>query len=82
MLGGMIIGIIFTFVPMFDTFDSFLLFDKLESMGWVTREGWNHLVNNVGRPGQYQLGVAYAFMILIIVFKPTGLLGKASAKRA
>ncbi len=82
MLGGMIIGIIFTYVPMFDTFDTFKLFDKLEAMGWVTRAGWNEFVNNVGRPGQYQLGVAYAFMILIIVFKPTGLLGKASAKRA
>jgi branched-subunit amino acid ABC-type transport system permease component len=35
-----------------------------------------------GRPSQYQLGVAYAFMILVIIFKPTGLLGKASAKRA
>lgn len=82
MLGGLIIGIIFTYVPMFDTFDTFKLFDKLEAMGWVTRAGWNDFVNNVGRPGQYQLGVAYAFMILIIVFKPTGLLGKASAKRA
>jgi len=82
MLGGMVIGIIFTFVPMFDTFDSFLLFDKLEAWGWVTQEGWNTMVNAVGRPGQYQLGVAYAFMILVIVFKPTGLLGKASAKRA
>jgi len=39
-------------------------------------------VNNIGRPGQYQLGVAYAFMILVIVFKPSGLLGRASARRA
>lgn len=82
MLGGLIIGLIFTYVPMFDTFDTFKLFDILEQWGWVSREGWNTLVNNMGRPGQYQLGVAYAFMILIIVFKPTGLLGKASAKRA
>ncbi len=82
MLGGMIIGIIFTFVPMFDTFDTFAIFDKMEQWGWVTQQQWNDLVNAVGRPGQYQLGVAYAFMILIIVFKPTGLLGKASAKRA
>lgn len=82
MLGGLIIGIIFTFVPMFDTFDTFLIFEKMEAWGWVTRQGWNELVNKVGRPGQYQLGVAYAFMILIIVFKPTGLLGKASANRA
>lgn len=82
MLGGMIIGIIFTYVPMFDTFDTFKLFDKLEAMGWVSQQGWNDFVSAVGRPGQYQLGVAYAFMILIIVFKPTGLLGRASAKRA
>lgn len=82
MLGGMIIGIIFTFVPVFDSFDSFLIFEKMEQWGWVSREGWNDLVNSIGRPGQYQLGVAYAFMILVIVFKPTGLLGKATAKRA
>jgi branched-chain amino acid transport system permease protein len=82
MLGGLIIGIIFTFVPMFDTFDTFRLFDHLEAWGWVSQAGWNKMVNSVGRPGQYQLGVAYAFMIMIIVFKPTGLLGKASAKRA
>ena len=82
MLGGMMIGIIYTFVPLFDTFDSFRMFHWLELHGWITKQGWNNLVNSVGRPGQYQLGVAYAFMILIIVFKPTGLLGKASAKRA
>lgn len=82
MLGGLIIGIIFTFVPVFDTFNTFRIFDKMEQWGWVTQQGWNELVNSIGRPGQYQLGVAYAFMILVIVFKPTGLLGKASAKRA
>ncbi len=82
MLGGLIIGIIFTYVPMFDTFDTFKLFDQLEAWGWVSQEGWNQMVDKVGRPGQYQLGVAYAFMIMVIVFKPTGLLGKASAKRA
>ncbi len=82
MLGGLIIGIIYTFVPVFDTFDSFRIFEMMEQWGWVTREGWNDLVAGIGRPGQYQLGVAYAFMILVIVFKPTGLLGKASAKRA
>lgn len=82
MLGGLIIGIIYTFVPLFDTIDSFRIFEMMEQWGWVTREGWNDLVAGIGRPGQYQLGVAYAFMILVIVFKPTGLLGKASAKRA
>lgn len=82
MLGGLIIGIIFTYVPMFDTFNNFRLYELMEGKGWVTQQGWNDFVNNMGRPGQYQLGVAYAFMILIIVFKPTGLLGKASAKRA
>jgi len=82
MLGGMIIGIIYTFVPMFDTFNTFRIFEKMEQWGWVSQQGWNDVVNSIGRPGQYQLGVAYAFMILIIVFKPTGLLGKSSARRA
>lgn len=82
MLGGLIIGIIFTYVPMFDTFNKFRIFDHLEAWGLVSQQGWSDMVNSIGSPGQYQLGVAYAFMILIIVFKPTGLLGKASAKRA
>lgn len=82
MLGGLVIGIIYTFVPLFDTFDSFKIFTWLEANGIVTKAGWNQLVDSIGRPGQYQLGVAYAFMILIIIFKPTGLLGKASAKRS
>ncbi|MGI8905950.1 MAG: branched-chain amino acid ABC transporter permease [Candidatus Sumerlaeaceae bacterium] len=82
MLGGLIIGTIYSFVPLFDSFDTFRIFGTLERWGWLTEEGWNRMGTNLGRPGQYQLGVAYAFMILVIVFKPTGLLGKASAKRA
>ncbi|MCX7963147.1 MAG: branched-chain amino acid ABC transporter permease [Candidatus Sumerlaea chitinivorans] len=82
MLGGMIIGIIYSFVPLFDAFDTFRIFGWLEEMGWITRAGYERFVTEFGRPGQYQLGVAYAFMILVIVFKPTGLLGKTSAKRA
>jgi branched-chain amino acid transport system permease protein len=82
MLGGLIIGIIYSFVPLFDAFDTFRMFGFLERAGWITREGYSQFVNAFGRPGQYQLGVAYAFMILVIVFKPTGLLGQASAKRA
>lgn len=82
MLGGMIIGIIYSFVPLFDRFDTFRIFQVMEERGWVTAEGWSEGMRNFGSPGQYQLGVAYAFMILVIVFKPTGLLGRASAKRA
>lgn len=82
MLGGLIIGIIYSFVPLFDSFDTFRIFPLMERWGWISQEGWNTFASNFGRPGQYQLGVAYAFMILVIVFKPTGLLGKASAKRA
>jgi branched-chain amino acid transport system permease protein len=82
MLGGLIIGVIYSFVPLFDSFDTFRIFPVLEKWGWITQERWNHIANNYGRPGQFQLGVAYTFMILVIVFKPTGLLGKASAKRA
>jgi branched-chain amino acid transport system permease protein len=82
MIGGMIIGIIYSFVPLFDALDTFPFFTYLEQAGWVTREGLQRAMAAFGRPSQYQLGVAYAFMILVIVFKPTGLLGKASAKRA
>lgn len=82
MLGGLIIGIVYSFVPLFDAPDQFELFRVLEGWGWVSRPGVDKFLRAVGQPGQYQLGVAYAFMILIIVFKPTGLLGKASAKRA
>ncbi|MBX7247102.1 MAG: branched-chain amino acid ABC transporter permease [Candidatus Sumerlaeaceae bacterium] len=82
MLGGMVIGIISAFVPLFDALDTFAWFGAAEKAGWITRAGYSQFVSWYGKPGQYQLGVAYAFMILIIVFKPTGLLGKASAKRA
>jgi branched-chain amino acid transport system permease protein len=82
MLGGMVIGLIYSFVPLFDAFDTFPLFQMLEHWGWVTRSGFLQFMASYGRPSQYQLGVAYAFMILVIVFNPTGLLGKATAKRA
>lgn len=82
MLGGLVIGIIYSFVPLFDSLHTFRWFIALEQIGWVTRDGYEHFVSGFGRPGQYQLGVAYAFMILVIVFKPTGLLGQATAKRA
>ncbi len=82
MIGGMIIGIIYSFVPLFDAFDTFPIFEVFERWGWVTRAGFQQFMANYGRPSQYQLGVAYAFMILVIVFRPTGLLGKATAKRA
>lgn len=82
MIGGMIIGIIYSFVPLFDAFDTFPLFHTLERWGWITSSGFQEFMAAFGRPSQYQLGVAYAFMILVIVFKPTGLLGKATAKRA
>ncbi|MGB9691690.1 MAG: branched-chain amino acid ABC transporter permease [Candidatus Sumerlaeaceae bacterium] len=82
MIGGMIIGIIYSFVPLFDAFDTFPVFAVFERWGWMTREGFQQFMAAFGRPSQYQLGVAYAFMILVIIFKPTGLLGKATAKRA
>lgn len=82
MLGGLVIGIIYTFVPLFDTFNSFRLFELLEGKGIISQKGWETLIQKIGSPGQYQLGVAYAFMIIIIILKPTGLLGKASAKRS
>jgi branched-chain amino acid transport system permease protein len=82
MLGGLIIGVIYSFVPLFDSFDTFRMFPTLEKWGWISHETWNRIGTKLARPGQYQLGVAYAFMILVNVFTPTGLLGKASAKRA
>ncbi len=82
MIGGMIIGIIYSFVPLFDAFDTSPVFALFEKWGWLTREGFQQFLAAFGRPSQYQLGVAYAFMILVIIFKPTGLLGKATAKRA
>jgi branched-chain amino acid transport system permease protein len=82
MLGGMIIGMIYSFVPIFDTFDRFRMFGWLESAGLLTKETWHNLASGYGRPSQYQLGIAYVFMIIVIIMKPTGLLGKASARRA
>jgi branched-chain amino acid transport system permease protein len=82
MLGGMIIGIIYAFVPLFDALDTFKWFHFLEHIHWISRDAYESFATNYGRPSQFQLGVAYIFMIAVIVFKPTGLLGKASANRA
>lgn len=82
MLGGMIIGLIYNFVPLFDAPDRFALVQTLDRWGWISSQKVVSIMHFLGQPGQYQLGVAYAFMILIIVFRPTGLLGKASANRA
>jgi branched-subunit amino acid ABC-type transport system permease component len=82
MLGGLIIGMTYTFVPLFDSLDQFRLFQLLEEWGWVSRRAWQGFVRSFGAPSQYQLGIAYALMILVIVVRPTGLLGKATAKRA
>jgi branched-subunit amino acid ABC-type transport system permease component len=53
-----------------------------EEWGWVSRTSWMRFRNQFGAPSQYQLGIAYALMILVIIVRPTGLLGKATAKRA
>lgn len=82
MLGGLVIGLVYSFVPLFDSMDTFAGFRALEARGWVTTTGLRSFLNGVGKPGQYQLGVAYAFMIVVIVLRPQGLLGKASARRA
>lgn len=82
MLGGLVIGIIYNFVPLFDALDTFKGFQLLEQWGWISRANYLQFVAKYGKPGQYQLGVAYAFMIAVIVFKPSGLLGRASARRA
>ena len=39
MLGGMVIGIITTFVPLFDSLDTFAWFRAAERAGWVTQGG-------------------------------------------
>jgi branched-chain amino acid transport system permease protein len=82
MLGGLIIGMTYTFVPLFDGIDQFRMFQALEERGWVSRQSWQAFVRSFGAPSQYQLGIAYALMILVIILRPTGLLGKATAKRA
>jgi branched-chain amino acid transport system permease protein len=82
MLGGLIIGMTYTFVPLFDSLDQFRLFRMFEEWGWVSRTSWMRFRNQFGAPSQYQLGIAYALMILVIIVRPTGLLGKATAKRA
>jgi branched-chain amino acid transport system permease protein len=82
MLGGLVIGMTYTFVPLFDGLDQFWFFKVLEGWGWVSKEAWQKLVRAVGAPSQYQLGIAYALMIVVIVIRPTGLLGQATAKRA
>ncbi|MEQ8818796.1 MAG: branched-chain amino acid ABC transporter permease [Sumerlaeia bacterium] len=78
MLGGFAIGIIYNFVPLFERLDNWAMIEWLASLpAFADVENWNKLQGIT----QWRLGVAYLFMILVIIFKPTGLLGQAAASQ-
>jgi branched-chain amino acid transport system permease protein len=80
MFGGMAIGIIYNFVPAFENLDTWAI---VTYWGWMSEDTAFDIYDKylVGLT-QWRLGVAYAFMIMVIIFKPTGLFGETTAKRA
>jgi len=78
MAGGMLIGVIYNFVPLFETTADWPFFKWLATLSMFEgRTDWNIFAGI----GEWRLGIAYIFMILVLIFKPQGLLGKAAAAR-
>lgn len=78
MLGGFCIGIIYNFVPIFETLSTWKVFVLLKSSGMFSNvESWNFLSGIT----QWRLGIAFTFMLIVILVKPQGLLGAVEAKK-
>lgn len=78
MLGGFLIGIVLNMVPMLEVTDDWPFFKWLATWPMFAHvENWN-LLEGIS---EWRLGIAYFFMILIILLKPSGLLGQAAAAR-
>jgi branched-chain amino acid transport system permease protein len=80
MIGGMVIGIIYNFVPAFENIDNWAM---VQYWGWMSEDTAFYLYDHyLMGLSQWRLGVAFAFMIAVIVIRPTGLFGQAPIKRA
>lgn len=78
MLGGFFIGLIYNFVPLFETLESWRMIKMIREAGWFPGiENWNFLSGIT----QWRLGIAFLFMLLVILIKPQGLLGSVEAKK-
>jgi branched-subunit amino acid ABC-type transport system permease component len=80
MIGGLIIGLVYNFVPSLETLDLWPIVARYEVISPETAE-WllEKFLRGVSR---WRLGVAYGVMILVLVAKPSGLFGRESAHRA
>jgi len=78
MFGGFCIGIIYNFVPLFETLDSWKIIVLLKGSRFFPGiENWNFLAGIT----QWRLGIAFTFMLGVILIKPQGLLGAVEAKK-
>ncbi len=78
MLGGMLIGVIYNFVPLFESTATWPFVKWLATLPVFSGvKDWNLLAGI----SEWRLGIAYVFMILVLVFRPQGLLGQAAAAR-
>ncbi len=78
MLGGMLIGVIYNFVPLFESTAQWPFVKWLATLPMFAGvRNWNFLAGI----SEWRLGIAYVFMILVLVFRPQGLLGQAAAAR-
>jgi branched-chain amino acid transport system permease protein len=76
MLGGFLIGVVFNMVPILEVTSHWPFFRFLARL-FPALEGKNLLAGI----SEWRVGVAYLFMIMVILFKPQGLLGQAAAAR-
>lgn len=78
MVGGMLMGIIYNFVPVLEGIDRWSMIVALKNTGWFPGvKDWNLLAGI----SEWRLGIAYLFLIGVIVLKPTGILGTTAASR-
>lgn len=78
MLGGFFIGIIYNFVPLFETLETWKIIELIKESGFLPFvKNWNFLSGIT----QWRLGIAFTFMLVVILIKPQGLLGAVEAKK-
>lgn len=76
MLGGFLIGVTYNMVPLLEYTAEWPFFKWLAGMAMFSSvENWN-VFQGIS---EWRLGIAYLLMIFVIIFRPSGLLGRGSA---
>ncbi|MDX2177077.1 MAG: branched-chain amino acid ABC transporter permease [Candidatus Sumerlaeia bacterium] len=78
MLGGFLLGIIYNLVPLFEVTADWPFFEWLATLpAFAGVENWNLLAGI----SEWRLGLAYIFMMVVLVVRPSGLFGQSAAAR-